>query len=68
MTKKFDGSIPSDTSNIDAVLRALSPVCYAKRWVLVCRLTDELVALRKWKAQVLRRIPKSELNGWGICE
>jgi hypothetical protein len=58
--------IPSHTRDLDAVLRALMPVCYAKRWVLVCRLVDELHELRKFRRLVVQKIPKTELASWGI--
>lgn len=61
-----DGSIPSDTQNLDAVQRALSPVCFAKRWVLICRLVDELALLRAFHRLVIEKVPKSELESWGI--
>jgi hypothetical protein len=58
--------IPPHTRDLDAVLRALMPVCYAKRWVLVCKLIDELHELRAFRRLVIEKIPRTELASWGI--
>jgi hypothetical protein len=64
--RREDGSIPSHTLDLAAVQRALMPVCYAKRWMLVCNLVDELSELRAFRQIVVQKIPKTELAGWGI--
>jgi len=58
--------IPSHTRDLDAVLRALMPVCYGLRWSLVVRIVDELAELRAFRRLVIEKTPKSELESWGI--